>query len=128
MLDRHHAVRALWESDVPLESKQVHCQIIADLSHLPSEEFWLQMRKNKCTYLTQNGQERDPAELPPDVSSLVDDPYRTLSWLVKNKKGFKATCIPFAEFMWAGKICAFFATGLTITRFFACGVARRVGG
>jgi hypothetical protein len=40
--------------------------------------------------------------LPSNVSELSNDPYRSLAWAVKSRKGFKATPIPFAEFIWAG--------------------------
>lgn len=42
--------------------------------------------------------------LPQNVGDLTDDAYRSLAWAVKSRKGFKATSIPFAEFIWAGTV------------------------
>ncbi|ELR20486.1 uncharacterized protein ACA1_039640 [Acanthamoeba castellanii str. Neff] len=102
MLDRHHAARALWDSEVDAALKVLHVQILADLSGLSEDEFWDKMKRNKCTYLTKHGQDPlSPDLLPPNVGELSDDAYRSLAWAVKSRKGFKATSIPFAEFIWA---------------------------
>jgi len=102
MMDHHHAVRALWEANVDEVHKELRYQVIEDLSHMTLDEFWSKMKRNHCTYLYKNGIGPLPyTELPQHISDLSDDPYRSLAWVARCKKGFKSTSIPFAEFIWA---------------------------
>jgi hypothetical protein len=45
------------DSEVDTSLKMLHVQILADLSDLSQDEFWDKMKRNKCTYLTKNGQD-----------------------------------------------------------------------
>src|ERR1700728_844567 len=57
-----------------------------------------------CTCLTKKGERSPPAQLPPDLQSMQDDPYRSLAWRVRKENGFcRGEMRPkeFAEFQWA---------------------------
>ena len=38
---------------------------------------------------------------PPSIETMHDDPYRSLSWLVRERGGYQETDNPYAEFQWA---------------------------
>lgn len=98
-IDRHHLIRACWE----LGAKEIDILQIADLSHLEIEEFWDVMKKAKWVYLADqfgNGPHHEKF-LPVDIRGLADNPYRSLSWMVREAKGFEKENIPFIEFYWA---------------------------
>ena len=99
IIDHHHLVRAAWEvkiTDVTIEK-------IKDLSHLTHAKFWEEMEKEKWTYLhDQFGKgPHSPEFLPLDVRGLADDPFRSLAWALREKKGYNKTEQPFSEFHWA---------------------------
>lgn len=98
MVDHHHLSRAAWELGIP----KLPVTVIADRSGLSEGEFWDEMRRAKHVYpYDQFGNPRDPALLPSDVRGLADDPYRSLSWKVRDLGGYDKTPQPYAEFQWA---------------------------
>jgi len=102
MVDHHHHVRALWESDIKFSKKLVYFYILEDLSHLDSSTFWQEMKLNKWVHLLSCGETREPEHLPKDITGLLDDPYRALARAVRGRtKGWKKSRIPFTEFLWA---------------------------
>lgn len=98
-IDRHHLTRACWEMGI----KEIFVFLVADLSHLETEEFWEVMKKAKWVFLMdQFGNGPHPeAFLPSDIKGLADNPYRSLSWMVREAKGYEKENIPFIEFYWA---------------------------
>jgi len=111
MLDHHHWARALWESDVKFARKQVNYYVIADLSFLEPADFWEEMKRNKWVYLNSCGEPQRPECLPTDVTTLQDDPYRSLARSVRGRrKGWKKTKLPFTEFIWADYLRTFAST------------------
>jgi hypothetical protein len=98
-IDRHHLLRACWETNI----KEVSVDIIADLSHLDTEDFWEVMQKARWVFLMDqfgNGPHSEKL-LPKDIRGLADNPYRSLAWMVREAKGFEKENIPFIEFYWA---------------------------
>jgi hypothetical protein len=99
LIDHHHLVRACWELGIDklvLEEKE-------DFSKLSEEQFWKKMRSSKWLYLhDQFGKGPHSATLlPRDVRGLADDPFRSLAWALREKKGYNKSAIPFCEFSWA---------------------------
>jgi len=103
MIDHHHFGMSLWTSDRKMAKKQVLIKVVADLSHLSEDEFWLEMNKRGWLYLYFNGVGPLPPQLlPRDVRQLADDPFRSLARNVRgSRKGWKRTPIPFCELRWA---------------------------
>jgi hypothetical protein len=99
LVDHHHLARAAWELNI----EEIQSEIFEDLSHLPTLKFWEQMIEKKWVYLRdQFGLGPHSYEdLPWDVRGLADDPFRSLAWMVREKKGFEKTKTPFSEFAWA---------------------------
>lgn len=98
LIDHHHLVRALLDSDF----HHAMCAIVADFSAAQPSEFWQKMEHQHWVYLHDaQGRPRDYAALPKTVAGLSDDPYRSLAGLLRKAGGYSKTTIPFAEFQWA---------------------------
>jgi len=98
LVDHHHLVRACWEANL----SKVPCIIRSDLSK-EGLNFWKTMEKNHWVYLyDQFGNGPHSTEvLPHDITCLGDDPFRSLSWAVRDKGGYTKTTTFFSEFTWA---------------------------
>ncbi|MCP9774321.1 ParB-like protein [Cyanobium sp. WAJ14-Wanaka] len=100
MVDRHHRLRALFELQPEATAfgyvaLQLDCsdrqQVLAELN----SRGWLYL------YDGRGLGPLDPAALPPQLSGLQDDPYRSLVWKLKKEKLIDpAPLIPFHEFRW----------------------------
>jgi hypothetical protein len=96
--DHHHLGRALWEEGVATAFLVVE----ADLSELPLESFWAEMRSKHWAHPIDERGRRLPIEaLPKHISGLLDDPYRSLAGYVRDAGGYEKTPTAFAEFLWA---------------------------
>jgi len=114
MLDKHHTARALFEANVDDDLKVMTCEI--KYSWVDSEEvFWEKMVTNNLLWLyDQKGLfPMTPEVIPTSISLLLDDPYRTLAWLVRSKGGYGKVAAHFAEFQWAN----FFRQKIPLSRF-----------
>ena len=95
--DHHHVGRALYDSD-----EQVWVAVHADLSDLPTDNFWNFMDQNSwCRPCDSEGKRHDFSALPKDMMGLVDDPYRSLAAAVQKEGAFAKDGSPFEEFLWA---------------------------
>jgi hypothetical protein len=100
LLDHHHLARLLLESKMmPL----MYAEIKTNWAALSERDFWARMEEHQWVYLfDETGRPlKDPSELPRRVMDLRDDPYRSLSWLVRESNGYKEVDAPFLEFVWA---------------------------
>lgn len=98
MVDRHHFCRALHETGVD----KVEVDKVLDCNHLGKAEFAHFMEKSGLIHpYDADGERRGFADLPATITDLVDDPYRTLAGLVRDKGGFRKEKRPYAEFLWA---------------------------
>ncbi len=59
------------------------------------EHNWVYLRDSKGQPFS------DPKRLPPFIEAMHDDPYRSLSWLVREQVGYQQTEGLFADFQWA---------------------------
>lgn len=102
IIDRHHTTYGLLRSNVEASRKLVTVKIIDDFSKRTFTEFYQYMKKNKFVYLYKKGVgPLDPSLLPKSLEEMVDDPYRSLAWSVREEGGFSKEDIPFLEFYWA---------------------------
>jgi hypothetical protein len=98
VIDHHHHGRALWEA----KQFRVHVETMADLSKLDESAFWAEMDKRGWLHAYDgDGKFVGPKGLPRYLKDLGDDPYRSLSGVVRSAGGFRKTDVPFAEFKWA---------------------------
>jgi hypothetical protein len=100
LLDRHHLARILLESKI----EPVMCaEIKGNCAALSERDFWAMMRERKWVYLFDEAGRplNDPSQLPKRIMDLRDDPYRSLSWLVREQNGYQNVNAPFLEFLWA---------------------------
>lgn len=97
MIDRHHLVRAVWEADVP---NKVYVTVKRDLSHESLESFWNVLISEQWTYLKKEGNSHEISHLPTHIKDMEDDPFRSLSWVVRENHGYHKGAF-FSEFIWA---------------------------
>jgi hypothetical protein len=98
VIDHHHMARALEEEGV----KDVLVSVIADLSTLAREEFWVFMDNRAwCHPYDTQGRRRDFDDIPTTVAEMEDDPYRSLAGELRQAGGYAKDATPFSEFIWA---------------------------
>lgn len=98
IIDHHHLARALHDEGV----EEVATTVVADLSALEPEAFWIYLDNRAWMHLYDAaGERRDPKHLPKHVSEMADDPYRSLSGALRRAGGFAKDTTPFSEFLWA---------------------------
>jgi len=100
MKDRHHLTRALNDADVDDSLKYLTCSVTENwVSH---KKFWSRMIEEEHVWLydEKGMQPVSPLHLPRHADKLVDDPFRSLAWMVRNAGGYGKSDLPFAELMW----------------------------
>lgn len=106
IVDHHHLGLALH-----LERQgKVWLLILRDLSMIDGRTFWRVMEYHQWAHpYDERGSRTTYDEIPRTVAELRDDPYRSLSGLVRRAGGYAKDVTPFAEFLWAD----FFRTRIT---------------
>jgi len=98
VIDHHHMARALEEEGV----KDVLVTVVADLSTLAREEFWIFLDNRAwCHPYDAQGRRRDFDDVPTAVAEMEDDPYRSLAGELRQAGGYAKDATPFSEFIWA---------------------------
>jgi len=98
LIDHHHLARALIEEGV----KDVLVNVIADLSTLAKEEFWIFLDNRAwCHPYDAQGRRRAFDDIPAAIGALADDPYRSLAGELRRVGGYAKDEAPFSEFIWA---------------------------
>ncbi len=96
--DHHHLGRALEEERIT----SVMVAVLADLSSLDRDEFWILMDYQQWAHpYDAQGRRRDFSAIPKSLKRLPDDPYRSLAAEVRRQGDFPKDTTPFAEFLWA---------------------------
>jgi len=96
--DHHHLGRALQEEKIV----SVMVAVLADLSSLDRDEFWIIMDYQQWAHpYDAKGRRRDFSAIPKNLKRLPDDPYRSLAAEVRRQGKFPKEATPFAEFLWA---------------------------
>ena len=98
VIDHHHLARALHEEGV----KEVAVTVIANLSHLDGDAFWVVMDNRSWMHpFDDKGRRREYKDIPRSVTDMVDDPFRSLAGELRRGGGFAKDTTPFSEFLWA---------------------------
>ena len=98
IVDHHHLGLALLLEGV----KSAWVTVLDDLSWLAPQVFWRTMEFRSWAHpYDARGRRCDYRDIPKKLEQLQDDPYRSLSGLVRAAGGFAKYQTPFAEFLWA---------------------------
>jgi hypothetical protein len=98
LIDHHHLARALEDEGV----KDVLVNVVADLSGLAHEEFWIFLdNRGWCHPYDADGHRRDFDAIPSAVAEMKDDPFRSLAGNLRRTGGYAKDEAPFSEFIWA---------------------------
>jgi hypothetical protein len=98
LIDHHHLARALEDEGV----KDVLVNVVADLSSLALEEFWIFLdNRGWCHPYDHDGHRRDFAAIPGTLAEMKDDPFRSLAGNLRRTGGYAKDEAPFSEFIWA---------------------------
>jgi hypothetical protein len=98
VIDHHHLARALLDEGVT----HVAVTVVADLSSLAKDEFWVFCDNRGWVHpFDAEGQRRTYADIPKRISAMADDPFRSLAGELRRAGGFSKETTPFSEFMWA---------------------------
>lgn len=98
VIDHHHLARALHDEG----QKEVLTTVVADLSRLGQEAFWVFLDNRGWLHpFDQRGKRRDYSAIPKHVGKLTDDPFRSLAGAVREAGGYAKETMPFSDFIWA---------------------------
>lgn len=98
VIDHHHLALSLHGEGI----KKVLVTVVADLSELDADDFWLVLDHHSWVHpYDQNGRRRDFSKIPKSIDKLRDDPFRSLAGELRRIGGFAKDTTPFSEFLWA---------------------------
>jgi hypothetical protein len=98
LIDHHHLACALHDEGVT----HILVSVIADLSHLTKSLFWTFMdNRNWLHPFDETGIRQPYDRLPTKISSMKDDPYRSLAAEIRRAGGYAKDATPYSEFLWA---------------------------
>lgn len=102
ILDGHHSSYALLKAEIPHNKKVLHVSITKDCSTCSDNEFKRTMTQDGFSYLyCPEFIKREFYELPKTLSDLGDNPYRSLSWVLREKGCYNKVNVNYLEFIWA---------------------------
>jgi len=98
VIDHHHLALSLHEEGLT----KVLVTVVADLSQLDPDDFWLMLDHHSWVHpYDENGRRRDFSKIPKSIDKLKDDPFRSLAGELRRAGGFAKDTTPFSEFLWA---------------------------
>jgi len=98
VIDHHHLARALHDEGV----KEVLVTVVADLTMVDRDAFWVVLDDRKWVYpYNAKGEREHYRDIPRSVVDLKDDPFRSLAGELRRIGGFAKDTTPFSEFLWA---------------------------
>jgi hypothetical protein len=98
IIDHHHLALALLRTGI----KNVLVTVIADLSMLEPDQFWIVLDHHSWVHpYDQDGRRVNFTKIPKRVDRLKDDPFRSLAGELRRAGGFAKDTTPFSEFLWA---------------------------
>lgn len=104
ILDGHHTSYGLKKSAIPKNKKQLFLRIqknCVTCSFEGFERYMTETGKARSFLYDINYEKRRFFELPSSIEMLIDDPYRSLSWLVRKESCYKKVQRNYLEFTWA---------------------------
>lgn len=98
LVDHHHLARALHDEGV----EKVFVVVIANLSHLEQDAFWVVLDNRGLMHpFDSKGARCGYDRIPKHICDLEDDPFRSLAGALRRRGGFAKDTTPFSEFLWA---------------------------
>jgi hypothetical protein len=98
VIDHHHLARALHDE----KAKDVLVTVVADLTSLGKDEFWVVLDHHSWAHpYDAAGVRHGYDEMPRSVADLEDDPFRSLAGQMRRAGAFAKDTTPFSEFLWA---------------------------
>jgi len=98
LIDRHHLTLALYDEGI----EELPVSIVADLSGLRFERFWITLESHNWTHpFDDDGRRCSYDDMPASVDNLMDDSFRSLAGALKSAGGYAKDKAPFSEFRWA---------------------------
>ncbi len=100
MIDRHHRLRALLEVD---PDATAFCSVVLELEGASRTHCLEELNRRGWLYLHDGAGQgpHAPERLPPQLSGLDDDPYRSLVWKLRQEGLIRSQpLVPFLEFRW----------------------------
>eukprot|EP00053_Salpingoeca_punica_P017014 m.162670 g.162670 ORF g.162670 m.162670 type:complete len:320 (-) comp17094_c0_seq3:306-1265(-) len=103
IMDHHHDFTAIATSSISSSNKVGVVNILADWSNLSKPQFYAQMLQNRYMWLydEKGYAPLSPALIPRSLLQLINYPYRSLAWMVRNNGGYGKTPTPFSDFLWS---------------------------
>jgi len=103
LVDGHHMSRALYDANIKDKRKELYCNVIGNLVDLDTDDFWDELLEGSRIWLfdEKGFAPLAPEHLPSKLGKMIDDPYRTLAWMVQHVGGFNKTGVDFEDFMWS---------------------------
>jgi len=100
--DRHHMAKALFDSDIDDTEKVMWLNVTDNYANSALETFWQEMVDNGQVWLyDQKGvQPMTPWYLPKSWDAMIDDPFRSLAWMLRNSGGYGKVDTDYSDFMW----------------------------
>ena len=98
VIDGHHQLLALHGEGV----EEVLISIVEDMSALDSDSFWQLLSKKGWTHpFDAEGRRCAFSDMPNSLTSLINDPFRSLSNELKRRGGYTKCSAPFSQCRWA---------------------------
>nr|WP_245241200.1 ParB/Srx family N-terminal domain-containing protein [Streptomyces spiramenti] len=104
LTDGHHTLTSFLETPDGGPDTKVRLRVSDNLSHLPTDAFWQEMRDRDLVWLqAPDGSTLSPADLPHGLglARLGDDPYRSLVYFTRDIGYTPPSDAPeYLEFLW----------------------------
>jgi hypothetical protein len=103
LIDNHHHARSLFDSQLANSEKWLYVRVHRNWHTMALDKFdYAMVTENFIWPYDQRGVGPvDPSLFPRSVGDLLDDPFRSLAYLVRLNNGFRVLHLPFQEFYWA---------------------------
>ncbi|MEL6545711.1 MAG: ParB/Srx family N-terminal domain-containing protein, partial [Myxococcota bacterium] len=95
VVDGHHTLSAIRASGI---ARELELDLIEDYSDASDDHFWSKMRENHWLFLRCKGERLEPEALPGSLDALVDDPFRSIAWLIRKMGAYEDLKVPYQEF------------------------------
>ncbi|MEO0461141.1 MAG: ParB/Srx family N-terminal domain-containing protein [Myxococcota bacterium] len=95
VVDGHHTLTAMLAGDAPPE---LDLDLRADHSGMGPDAFWQRMLDDGLVHTRALGAPVEVSQLPSSFDRLVDDPFRSIAWLIRKMGAFEDLKRPYQEF------------------------------
>lgn len=96
VVDGHHTLSAILKASQP---RELDIALHSDFSDAKTEdEFWQRMSQEGLLYERCLGVQVSPHDFPDKMLELVDDPFRSIAWLIRKMGAFEDLRQPYQEF------------------------------